>query len=253
MLSFVTSFINYLLPWSQLAIEIFGGTLFLWEGMISLVQAICQPSQDALPRRERRRLEKLAWLQQYTRFGCRLPLLVMLPAACMVLTYVIIILLGTKTSPFPRVTPYFIRGCYDVRHQVANMDRILMLDSSVWVQVSNAKATYLFQTLVPPSSDSDVWMGRPVGLLVAFRKPIILPLLSTTPLDDCCWMAGEFIPCAFGASSVTLSIDAVMTQFASASSTDDPSAFIFFDNRPTTHQQELRWRLLRTKRISTAH
>ena len=150
--------------------------------MISLVQAICQTSQDALPRRERRRLEKLAWPQRYTRFGRQLPLLVLLPAKCMVLTYVITIPFGSKTFPFPRVTPYFIRLCYDVRAPVTYLDRILTLDSSVWVQVSNAKAIYFFQTLVPPSCDSEVWMGRPVGLL-AFCKPIISQLLST-PLDD---------------------------------------------------------------------
>ena len=113
----------------------------------------------------------------------------MLPAAWMVLTYVITIPFGTKASLFPCVTPYFIRGFHDIRHRVAYLDRILTLDSSVWLHVCNVKANYLFQTLVPPACDSEVWMGRPVGLL-AFCKPIILQVLST-PLDDF-WMTVEF-------------------------------------------------------------
>jgi hypothetical protein len=57
----------------------------------------------------------------------------------------------------------------------------------------------------------------------------------STPMDDC-WVA-ESLPCAYGPTSVTSSLDAVTKQFAATSiSTDDPSAFMFFSNRPTTRQ-----------------
>ena len=154
----------------------------------------------------------------------------MLPAVWMVLTDVIAVSLGSKMSPFPRFTPNYVRGHHDIQHRVTHLDRILTLDSSVWAQVNNAQATYLFQTLIPPSCHSEVWMRRPVGIL-AFCKPIILPLSST--LTDDCWMA-DFTPCAYGPSSVT--IDALKGHFAATTSIspDDPSAFMFFSNRPTT-------------------
>ena len=230
MLSFVTYFIDYLLRCSPLAIGVFSGTLFAWEGMISLVQAICRPSPNALPRRERRRLQKLAWSHRYRRIGRCLPLMVMLPAVWMVLTDVITTPLGNKTSPFPCVIPDLIRGFKNIQHRITYLDRILTLDSSVWVQVNNAKATYLFQTLLPPSCASDIWMERPLGIL-AFCKPIMPPRFST--MDDC-WVA-DVTPCAYGPSSVTSSIKALTHQFAytSISTDEDPSAFMFFSNRST--------------------
>lgn len=59
MLSLFSYFIDCLLCWSPIAIGIFGCTLCAWEGLISLVQVLRQPSPDAVPRRERRRLTKL--------------------------------------------------------------------------------------------------------------------------------------------------------------------------------------------------
>jgi hypothetical protein len=202
--------------------------------MISLVQAICQPSPNALPRRERRRLQKLAWSHRYRRIGRCLPLMVMLPALWMVLTDVITTPFGNKTSLFPCVIPDLIRGFKNIHHRITYLDRILTLDSSVWVQVNNAKATYLFQTLLPPSCDSDIWMERPLGIL-AFCKPIMTPRFST--MDDC-WVA-DVTPCAYyGPSSVTSSIKALTHQFAytSISTDEDPSAFMFFSNRSTIRQ-----------------
>jgi hypothetical protein len=148
----------------------------------------------------------------------------------MVLTDVITTPLGNKTSPFPCVIPDLIRGFKNIQHRITYLDRILTLDSSVWVQVNNAKATYLFQTLLPPSCASDIWMERPLGIL-AFCKPIMPPRFST--MDDC-WVA-DVTPCAYGPSSVTSSIKALTHQFAdtSISTDEDPSAFMFFSNRST--------------------
>jgi hypothetical protein len=79
----------------------------------------------------------------------------------MVLTNVITIPFGKKTSPFSRVTPDFIQGFYNICHQITYLDRIIALDLSVWVQVNNAKVTYLFQSSLPPSCESEVWDGTP--------------------------------------------------------------------------------------------
>ena len=152
----------------------------------------------------------------------------------MVLTDVITIPFGNRMSPFPRVTTDFVREFKDIHHRISHLDRILTLDLSVLGQVNNVKATYLFQTLFPPSCDSEAWMGRPPVGILAFCKPI-MSLRFSIPMDDC-WVE-DFTLCAYGPSSVTLSTDALMDQFFDTlTSPDDPSAFMFFSNRPTTRQ-----------------
>jgi hypothetical protein len=224
---------NYLFRWSLLPFGIISGILVFWEGAFLLFQAIRQPS-PGLPRRERRRLDKLTWYQRHTSIGRRLPVLVMLPAAWMVLTYAITVPFGNRALPsFPPIVSAYFRIFADIRHRVAYLDQVMILDSSVCCQITNAKATYLFQALVLPECDSELWVRRP--LLIKARPKQACP---SRILDD--WCVSEstiYNPCAFGPSSIESATESMIAQFSelSASGTD-PSAFMIFSERPTTRQ-----------------
>ncbi len=223
LLSVLSVAFDWVLRSSPVAFGIFSGTLLVWEGMLSLNQVFTQPS-PGLPRRERHRLDKLTWYQRHNRSGRRLPLLVMLPAMWMALTHVITVPFGSNTTHFLGFLPFYTCFFGSIFHRVAHLDQMMTLDSSVWCQICNAKATYLFQALAPPLCDADLLSLRPVVIKA-------IPSLFSLSVDDCWVSAGKTLrPCVYGPSSFDLSHTSVCMQSSEEqlSSVDDPSVFMVF-------------------------
>ena len=140
-------------------------------------------------------------------------MLVMIPAAWMVLTHAIMLPFGNGPSTFfSQVTSGIIREFHDVRHRVTHLDRILMLDSSLLVQVNNVKATHLFQTLFHLSDDDPHGWRRHSVAILAIRKP-------------------TFTPCIYGPSSIEDSITKQLADMSISTADEDPSAFMTFRNQ----------------------
>ena len=136
-------------------------TLLVWDVWLSIVQAIRTPSRG-LPRHERRRLDKLAWSQRHTLGGRRLPLLYMLPSTWMVLTHVITLPIGNTLSIFQRSASPFCQAVSEIGQTITYLDQVMVLDTSVLLQINNIKGTHLFHSLVSPLDAFDLLSHCPV-------------------------------------------------------------------------------------------